>query len=174
MLGVGRDREHHEFPKIEASRALKPFENPGGRTDEPEIDVLGSAGSLDAELHNETALDHRAVPELADDAREKAVEDKKLAPTRKVDAAYRCGAKPILKDLLERGGGSVAVHAALLRARIAFTSSLSMSARVRACRTAASMSSGDTCASMQSRSVLRAVVTGTAPISTRSFVATSP
>src|SRR5882672_10419973 len=33
MLGVGRDREHHELAEIQAGRALKPFENPGGRTE---------------------------------------------------------------------------------------------------------------------------------------------
>ena len=45
MLGVGRDREQHELAEIEAGRALKPFENPGGRTDEPEIDVRSEADS---------------------------------------------------------------------------------------------------------------------------------
>ena len=101
VLGVGRNSEHHELPEIEAGGALKPFGNPGGRTDESEINVLGGAGSFDAELHNETALNHRAVSEFGGDAREKAVEDEELPPACEVDAADRCGAKPILPACLK-------------------------------------------------------------------------
>jgi len=88
--------------------ALKTLENPGGRTDEPQINVLGGAGSLDAEFDNQPAFDHRTVSELADDAREKAVEDEKLAPARQVDAAGRRRAQAALDGLLERGGVGVA------------------------------------------------------------------
>jgi hypothetical protein len=48
-------------------------------------------GSLDAELDNESALDHGAVPEFVDETREKPVEDEKLAPAPEIDAADRRG-----------------------------------------------------------------------------------
>lgn len=126
-----------------------------------------------ATLDDETALEDDAVAELARDTREEAVENQELAPAREVGPAGRRGAQPGLDGLFERGGGCVGVHAALPRARIAFTSSLSMSARARACSIAASTSSGETCAPAQSINVRRTFVTGTAPISMRSLRGTS-
>jgi len=59
-----------------------------------------------------------------------------------------------------QSAASVTVHAALRRARIARSWGLSRRPRWRACRSAASMSSGETCASAQSRSVRNTLVMG--------------
>lgn len=173
VFRIGGHREEHEVAEFELGGAGEAFEKAGRCAHDAEIDVFRGSSTIDAQLHNDTPLEHHGVAKLAGNAREESVEHEELPSTGEVRTARRRGTQSRFERLLEGRGGRVGDHAALARARMVFTSSLSISPRARACLMAASMSSGDTCAATQSRSVRSGLVTGMAPISSRSVLGRS-
>jgi hypothetical protein len=74
MLDVGPHFECHEIAEIEPPGLIETMENIVRRSDQAQVDILGSAGALKTKLQDESAFQDRRVAYYLGDAREETGE----------------------------------------------------------------------------------------------------
>ncbi len=79
-FGVERDAKLQKVVEVESRRTLQSKRGLGGRSDQPEVDVLGRASPGHAQLDDYAALADHAVAELSRDAREEPFEHQQTSP----------------------------------------------------------------------------------------------